>query len=393
MSQRRFPQVDFPRVQGRAFLAGAAGLAVCAGGGFLNPEQFFRSYLLGYLLWIGIALGSLGIVMLHHLTGGGWGFVIRRCLESGARTLPFMAALFLPLLLGLSDIYPWARPAEMSRDALLRHKSAYLNVPFFVIRTGCYFAVWIGLTACITRWSLEQDRTADPRLTRRLQVLSGPGLVAYGLTATFAAIDWAMSLEPHWFSTIYGILFIVGQVLASLAFMIPVALQLADREPLAQVITPARLQDLGNLLLAFVMLWAYIAFSQYLIIWAGNLPEEIPWVLHRTRGGWQWIALGLTVFHFVVPFLLLLSRGTKRDASVLSAVAVGLIVMRLVDLFWLVAPAFHHTGVAIHWMDVVAPVGIGGIWVALFLRQLQGTPLVPIHDPRLRELLERARGT
>jgi hypothetical protein len=393
MSQQRLPRVDFPRLKQRALLAGAAGLAVCAGGGLVNPEQFFRSYLLGYLLWIGVALGSLGIVMLHHLTGGGWGFVVRRCLESGARTLPFMAGLFLPLLFGLPHLYAWARPAEVARDALLQHKSMYLNVPFFTIRTAGYFAIWIGLTALVTRWSFEQDRTADPALTRRLQVLSGPGLAAYGLTATFAAIDWVMSLEPHWFSTIYGVLFIVGQVLASLAFMIPVALQLADREPLAQVISPARLQDLGNLLLAFVMLWAYIAFSQYLIIWAGNLPEEIPWVLHRTHSGWQWIALTLIVFHFVVPFLLLLSRGTKRSVPVLSAVAVGLVGMRLVDLFWLVVPAFHHTGVAIHWMDLMAPVGIGGIWVALFVWQLQGQSLVPVHDPRLRELLEHARGT
>ncbi len=389
MTHRAHPRLD--RIQQRSLIAGGVGLGLCLGGAFLSPEQFFRSYLFAYLFWTGIALGSFAIVMLHHLTGGGWGFVIRRLLEAGTRTLPLMAVLFVPLLFGLPDLYVWARPAEVAGDALLQHKSAYLNVPFFLVRTGIYFAAWISITYFINKWSLEQDRTAEPFLTRRLQFLSGPGLVVYGLTVTFASIDWAMSLEPHWFSTIYGVMFIVGQVLATLALMIPLALLLADREPLSNVVSPAYVLDLGNLLLAFVMFWAYMAFSQYIVIWSGNLPEEISWYLHRTTGGWQWIALFLIIFHFALPFLLLLSRVTKRSIQMLSAVAVALIVIRLVDLFWLVAPTFHHAGVHIHWMDLAAPIGVGGIWMWVFLWQLKGRSLLPLHDPRLPGILGHAR--
>ncbi|MGH7425587.1 MAG: hypothetical protein ACREJP_05415, partial [Candidatus Methylomirabilales bacterium] len=360
-------------------------LMLCLAGAWLNTEQFFRSYLLAYLYWISISLGSFGIVMLHHLTGGGWGFLIRRLLESGTRTLPLMALLFVPLLVGLPHLYLWAQPAAVAADEALRHKSLYLNVPFFTLRTAVYFAAWIGLASVLNRWSLRQDRTAEPHLTRRLQILSGPGLVVYGLTATFASIDWVMSLDPHWFSTIYGMIFIMGQGLTTLAFMITVALILGGRGPLAAAISPARIHDLGNLLLAFVMLWAYLAFSQFLIIWSGNLSEEIPWYLHRGQGGWEWVALFLIVFYFGIPFLLLLSRETKRRARVLVAVAAALVLIRLVDLFWLVAPTFHPAGVRIHWMDLVAPVALGGIWTATFIWYLKGISLVPLHDPRFRE--------
>jgi hypothetical protein len=330
--------------------------------------------------------------MLHHLSGGAWGFVIRRALESGARTLLLMALLFIPLLFGLPELYLWARPEVVAGDALLQHKSPYLNAPFFITRTAVYFLVWIVLAALVTRWSLQQDRTASPSLTRRLQLLSGPGLVLYALTMTFASIDWAMSLEPHWFSTIYGVMFIVGQVLSALALMIPVAGWLAAYEPLAQVVSPTPFHDLGNLLLAFVMLWAYMAFSQYLIIWSGNLPEEIPWYLHRMQGGWQWLGLILLLGHFVVPFCLLLSRRTKRRAWVLSRVAIAVLCMRLVDLFWLVVPAFHPSGLSVHWLDIVAPVGVGGLWVAAGVWQLRGKPLLPLHDPRVESAFARARG-
>ena len=377
------------RIQYRSLIVGLAGLTLCAAGAFLNPEQFFRSYLLAYLFWIGIALGCFAIVMLHHLVGGAWGFVIRRLLESGTRTLPLMAVLFLPLLLGLHDLYHWAHPAEVAGDKILQHKSLYLNIPFFLARAGMYFAVWIAVTYLLNKWSLTQDRTGEAFLTRRLQFLSGPGLVLYVLTVTFASIDWVMSLEPHWFSTIYGIMFVVGQALAALAFVTAVAVLLADREPLSQVISSAHFHDLGNLLLAFVVLWAYVAFSQYLITWSANLAEEITWYLHRTKGGWAWIGLFLILFHFILPFLLLLSRDTKRRTRMLLIVASTVICMRLVDLFWLVMPAFHPAGFSVHWMDLVAPIGVGGIWVAVFVWQLKRGALLPLHDPRLREAFGR----
>jgi hypothetical protein len=341
---------------------------------------------MAYLFWTGIALGCFAIVMLHHMVGGGWGFVIRRLLESGTRTIPLMAVLFLPLFLGLHDLYEWTHSEVVSNDEVLQHKSPYLNVTSFSIRAAAYFAIWMIGAYFLNKWSLEQDRTADRALTRRLQILSGPGLVVYGATVTFASVDWAMSLEPHWFSTIYGIVFMVGQGLATLAFMIIALALLANRKPLSDVVSPQHFHDLGNLMLAFVMLWAYVVFSQFLIIWSGNLPEEIPWYLRRTEGGWQWIAIMLAVFHFALPFVLLLSRGTKRKVRALAMVAVAMIFMRLIDMFWLVAPA-HRTGLSIHWLDVAAPIGIGGIWVAAFVWQLKGKALLPIYDPRLEETL------
>lgn len=380
------PSTDTPnyeQVERRALLLGAVALAVCLAGGLaFSREQFLHAYLTAYLFWAGIALGSLALLMLHHLVGGRWGHVIQRILESAVATLPLLALLFLPILLNLEGLYVWARPGAAETDHLIHHKAPYLNAPFFWARTLLYFAVWITLGGLLRRWSLAQDRTGEARLTRRLQVLSGPGLVLYGLTATFAAVDWVMSIEPHWFSTIYGVIFIVGQGLAALAFAIVVARLLARRRPLSEALAPSQSHDLGNLLLAFVMLWAYIAFSQYLIIWSGNIPEEIVWYVARMTGGWQLLAFALIGLHFLLPFFLLLSRATKRRLPVLFAVAAGILVMRQVDLFWVVSPAFHGKEWGLHWLDLVAPVGLGGIWVAAFVRQLKRNPLLPLQDPR-----------
>ncbi len=372
------------RIQGRSLIVGIVGLVLCLGGAFLRRDQFFQSYLFAYLFWIGIALGCLAIVMLHHVVGGAWGLVIRRLLESGAMTLPLMALLFVPLLLGMRDLYSWAHPEAVAGDEALQHKHLYLNPPFFAIRAAVYFAVWVGMAFFLNKWSLQQDRTADASLARRLQLLSAPGLALYGLTVTFASIDWAMSLEPHWFSTIYGMVFMVGQALTSLAFVIAILGLLAKHTPLSDVLSPTHFHDLGNFLLMFVLLWVYIAFSQYLIIWSGNLTEEIPWYLHRTAGGWGWIALLLILFHFTLPFLLLLSHGIKRSVRTLSLVAVGIVFMHLVDQFWLVVPAFSQGGLRIHWLDMAAPIGVGGIWMAAFVRQLKSRSLLPLHDPRLQ---------
>lgn len=380
------------RLQHRALLAGAGGAALCVLGVWLNPVQFFRSYLLAYLFWLGIALGCLAIVMLHHLVRGAWGAVIQRLLESGSRTLPLMALLFVPLLFGLHDLYSWARPAAVASDELLRHKSPYLNTPFFVLRLVGYFVAWIAVASFLNRWSLQHDRISDwpsgRPLRRRLQMLSGPGLVLYGLSATFAAIDWIMSLEPHWYSTIFGMTFVVGQVLAALAFIIVALALVLDFEPFASVVSQTHIHDLGNLLLAFVMLWAYIAFSQFLIIWSGNLPEEIPWYLHRTQGGWQWIGLLVLVFHFALPFLLLLSRRTKRRMRMLSRVAGGLIGMAFLGLYWLVMPAFHPAKLHVHWLDLVAPMAVGGLWLACFLWHLQRREMLPRHAPHLQRVAD-----
>ena len=373
----------FDGLQQRALWTGMAALGLCLAGAFVGREQFFRSYLVGYLLWLGVALGAMAFLMLHHLAGGRWGFAIRRLLEAAAGTLPLLAILFVPLLFGIKDLYSWARPEVVAGDPYLEHKAAYLNVPFFVARAAIYFGIWILLGTLLNRWSEEQDRTADPGVLRRLQILGAPGLGLYALTVSLAAVDWAMSLEPHWFSTIYGMLFMVGQVLAALAFVTLVAARLVKHGALADVAGAQPFHDLGTLLFAFVMIWAYISFSQFLIIWSGNIPEEIPWYISRMGGGWQAIAVALVVFHFALPFLLLLSRDIKRNPGRLAAVAAVIFALRLLDLFWVIAPAFHGTVLRVHWLDLVAPVGIGGVWLAAFVSILKSRPLVPLHDPRL----------
>lgn len=374
----------------RVFIIAGAALAISLLGLFFDRRQFFRAYLTAYLFMIGFPLGSLAILMLHHLVGGRWGFVTQRLLEAAVRTLPLAALLFLPLIFGMGDLYLWARPQDVAADPILQQKSAYLNMPFFLARTVLYFTVWIGLGHFLCAWSVEQDRSADASLTERLQTISGPGLVLYGLTVTFAAIDWVMSIEPHWYSTVYGLIFMVNDGLAALALMICAAAFLARRGALSQAADSDRFHDLGNLLLAFVMLWAYLGFSQFMIIWVENLREEIPWVLRRTTGGWQVIALLLVACRFAVPFLILLSRTTKRDARLLAAVALLIVVMHWVELHWLVAPAFQSHGFYIHWLDLTALIGIGAVWLALFLWRLEGRSLLPLHDPRFAEEIEKA---
>ncbi len=384
---------EFDGMQRKALMVGLGALALAVLGGLVNRAAFFQAYLLGYVFWAGIAVGCLGLLMLHHLVAGRWGYVIQRFLEAGVRTLPLLALLFVPLLFGLQDLYPWARPEVVATDALLQHKQRYLNGPAFFGRAAFYFLIWIGTGTILTMLSARQDQgIGTGPLTRRLQVVSGPGLVLYGMAVTFAAVDWVMSLEPHWFSSIYGVVFLVGQALLALAFVTRVVVCLANRPPLQGAMGPTQLHDLGNLLLAFVMLWAYIAFSQYLIIWSGNLPEENHWYLHRMAGGWGAVALFLIVFHFVVPFLLLLSRTTKRRAKMLGAVAAGILVARLIDLFWLIAPALHAEGFHLHWLDLVLPIGLGGLWLATFLGLLKRRPLLAERDPRFVGLADAPHG-
>ena len=370
-----------------ALIVGVGALALCAVGVFVDRAAFFRAYLIAYVFVLGIPLGCLGIVMIHHLVGGTWGFAIQRSLEAAIATFPVMVVLFLPLLFGLPDLFLWARP-EAAHDPVLAQKALYLNVPGFIIRAAVYFAVWCVLGFFLGRWSTEQDHQTDAAPVRRMQTLSGPGLVLYGLTVTFSAIDWLMSIEPHWYSTIFGMIFMVSHGLVALAFVTGAAYLLSRREPLTHIIAPWVFQDLGNLMLAFIMLWAYLSFSQFLLIWVENLQHEIPWYLHRMSGGWAVIAIALIVLQFSLPFLLLLSRGVKRNPARLCVVVGIVALMHLIELFWFVTPTFHPNGFYLHWTTVLAPIGVGGVWLAAFLHRLKDRPLLPFGDPRFVAIVE-----
>ena len=376
-------QTGLERFQKSSLVVGLAALALCVAGAFHSPTQFFRSYLLAFVFWIGVALGCSAILMLHHMVGGRWGFALRRLLESGTRTFYLMAVLAAPLLFGLRRLYSWADPEKVKLDPILQYKAPYLNVPFFIIRTVIYFIAWVALAYFLNKWSREQDETANPHLAKRLQNLSGPGMVIYGLTVTFASIDWVMSLEPRWFSTIYGMIFMVTQALAAMSIVTIAVILLSTHEPLSDLVSKRVLNDYGNQLLTFTMHWAYLSFSQYLIIWSGNLQDEIPWYVSRASGGWGWVAMALIVFHFAIPFILLLSRFVTRRTLWLGIVAAIQIVMSVIDIFWLTVPAYERSGPQFHWMDWAAILGIGGVWSWRFTASLKGRPLLPLHDPQM----------
>jgi hypothetical protein len=374
-------------IQRRLLVAGGAGASVSALGLFFNATQFYQSYLMAFMLCLGVTLGCLALGMVHQLSGGAWGVLIRRPIGAATRVLPVMTLLFVPILIGMRHLYPWTNADLVAHDEALQHKHLYLNVPFFIARAVLYFAVWNTLSYLLNAWSLEQDRNPDPRIARRMQQLSAIGLLAYGLTITFASFDWLMSLEPHWFSTIYGVLIMGGQGLSAMAFLIIVLVWLARRPPLDRIAIPGHFHDLGNLMLAFVMLWAYFSFSQYLIIWAGNLPAEIAWYQHRLQTGWRAVGISLMLFHFAAPFVLLLSRAIKRAPDLLVKVAIGVLLVRLLDLFWLIAPEFHQTGIAFSWLDLALPLSMGAIWTGCFIWQLRGRAILPVNDPQFDETL------
>jgi hypothetical protein len=374
-------------VIGVVFLAGTVIAAITEH----NGAQFFRSYLLGYVWWLGITLGCLAVLMMQHLAGGLWGFVIRRPLESAVRLLPLLAVMFVPLIFGIPSLYVWDHAGLYKSPH--SHQAHYLTGPLFILRAVIYFVAWILLAYLLNRWSAAQDASGDPVQRRRMQNFSGPGLVIYALTVTFASIDWLMSLDPQWSSTIYPLILIAGQMLAALAFCAAILFLLVQHKPMSDIVQEKHVHSLGKMMLAFVMLWAYTSYSQLVIIWAGNLPEEISWYLRRLNSGWKYVALALVVFHFAVPFALLLSRDLKRNARRLARVAILLVLVRYLDLlFWIAPnslPGFQN-GMPFQWMDIAVPVGIGGIWMAAFVWALRQRPLLALHDQRFEEVVGHA---
>ena len=390
------PRVD--RMQRGMFLLGAFALILCAFLGLTSPEsaqRAFQSYLFSYIYWFSIPLGCMALLMMHHLTGGWWGYPIRRLLEAGTRTCLVMTVMFIPVLLGINKLYPWTQWAtDKPTDPNLHFKVLYLTRNFFVLRSVIYFAIWLTIVHFLNKWSAEQDATGNTRLASILEAFSAPGLILWGIAVTFSAIDWVMSIEPLWFSTIFGFLFMIVEALVAMAFVIFVLRLLSATEPMKNVVTASQFNDLGNLMLAFVMLWAYMSFSQFLIIWAGNLKDEIPWYITRAFGGWGTLAVFLIVMHFAVPFLLLLQRAVKRRLHVLSIVTGMLVVLTLVDVYWLVVPAFENERKSpqLHLSDLLAVIGIGGIWVGTYIWQLKKMPLLPLHDPRFEGALQHEHG-
>lgn len=365
-------------------------LALCLVGWIFSPRQFFISYLFAELVWVGVALGCMAFLMIHYLTGGKWGWPIRRFFEAAANTFPLLALLFVPIFFGLHQLYPWAMPARVAADEILQHKRPYLSLPFFTARALIVFAIWACLAYLLNKWSHEQDRTRDPAPMKRLRKLSGPGLVIYPLTVTVVFVDWVMSLEANWFSTIFPILICIGQMLSGLAFVILLLAWLGPRTSLSEIIGKENFHHLGSLLLAFTMLWAYMAFSQLLVIWSGDLPHEISWYLHRIAGGWRYVLIFLVLFHFFGPFFLLLSRQMKQTRRALAAIAGAMFVAHVVDVWWMVVPAFYPHGLHVSWMDFTALFGIGGVWIFFFNWNLVRQPLIPMNDPRFAVVAPKA---
>lgn len=380
------------RVRLFGLAAGTAGLLVGVVGLLVSVEQFFQGYLVAFVFWVGLSLGCLALVMVHHLTAGGWGFIGQRHLEAGALTIVLMAVLFVPLLFGLHPLYEWTRAEAVAESPVLQHKKLYLNVPFFIGRAVLYFAFWGALAFFLRRWSVRLAETGTSAYAQRLRRLSAGGLIGHVLLMNFASVDWLMSLEPEWFSSIFGWLIVVSQVLTALAVTAIFLPSLVARNgPLGRLYKTKHLHDYGNLMLAFVILWTYMMFAQFLIMWSGNIPEDIEWYVHRQEAPWGWIAPVLIVFHFVIPFFTLLSRRSKRSRRNLGILAGALLAVHVLYIIWLVWPSLHHVGPHTYWIGAGVFIGIGGLWAAAYAFFLGRRPLLVRRDPRFEEFYEQLK--
>ncbi len=399
------PQIDFmnetiQKIRSKALAVGVLGTGATIAGYFTAaPEQFFQSYLIAFLYVLAFAVGGLGFLMIHHLVAGRWSFVLQRPYEAAARTFPLILVLFIPLLFGMDYLYAWVNPEAHNNhllEELVHAKSMYLNVPDFQLRAGLYFLVWIGLTLLLTHWSRKQDHSQGSieaeAYARKMRMLSGIGLVFFSLAVTFASFDWVMSVEPMWYSTIYGAMFMVGQGLSALCLFAIIAYKLSGDKQYGSVIGSQQYHDIGNMIFAFLILLTYMATGEYIIIWSGNLPEEVEHYILRDHAPWTQLALVLAVLHFFIPFALMLMKSNKRNPKRLVKIAFFLLIMRAVEYFWLIMPTLRQDNPHVHWLDVVAPIGLFGIWFYVFLGSLKSRPFLPQHEPRFAHDLEHAAG-
>ncbi|MBK9162633.1 MAG: hypothetical protein IPM21_01710 [Acidobacteria bacterium] len=393
---------EIKKYQSIALGAGGIAFIAWAIGTYFNVEQGLRSWLLGFIFWSGLGLGSIGVLMLQYLTGGAWGVVVRRIVEAATRTLPVIFLIFLPILFGLSYLYEWTHlPAD---DYAMVHRGWFMTTESWILRSVIYFIIFGVIVYLLNKWSAAQDASKDheeaARWLGRATAFSGPTMVIYVLVVTFATVDWVMMLEPHWFSTIWGFLFVAGWALATFSFAVAMLAFLSDKAPMNRVLDKRHFHDLGKLMLAFTMVWTYFNFSQFLIIWSGNIPEETGYYIFRLDGGWQWVAGGLLLFHFAFPFLILLQQDFKRKAKLLASMAGFILVMRLVDMYFLIGPTprieTHGKGLPLlesfSWMDIVAPIAVGGFWMAFFFYQYAKRPIMPIMDPFLQRAIDHGKG-
>jgi hypothetical protein len=375
--------------QMRSLIVGVVGALILVATGSMWHEVFMRGYLVGFMLWLGLSLGCLALLMLQYVTGGLWGLISRRFLEAAAKCFPLMAILFIPVALAAPHFYPW-----------VDHTTWWLNLPGFYIRAVIYFVIWTGLAYTLSSWDKRYDEGPAPSLSSRMQAISAPGLLLYVFTITFAAVDWVMSLSPGWSSTIYGLLYLAGQGLSAFAFVIILLWLTSKHEPYRSIVTRTQVHDIGKLMMAFTLLWAYFSYSQFLITWSANLPEEIGWYLHRIKGGWAPVAIFIVMFHFFVPFGIMLSQDLKRNLSKLAPLAMFMIFMRVVDLFWYIVPNFNTPSMEqpapfatlqVLIVVVASVLGIGGLWLAFFFFNLRKAPLTPAYDPQMPLLLSMSQ--
>ncbi len=393
------PEIN--RLRTLALGIGGIGLIVWAIGLWFQPEQALRSWLLGFIFWGGIGIGSIGVLILQYLTGGAWGVVIRRIVEAGSRTLPMILLLFIPLALGVTRLYEWTHLPPT--DYVIEHRGWFMTPESWILRSAIYFALFGVIVYLLNKWGGQQDKTDNyedaERFLGKATAFCGPTMVIYALIVTFAVVDWVMMLDPHWFSTMWGLLFVAGWALSCFCFSVTLLAFLSDKAPMNRVLGFRHFHDLGKLMLALVMVWAYFNFSQFLIIWSGNIPEETGWYITRMSGGWGFMGVALVLFHFAFPFLLLLRQDLKRKAKMLAAVAVFILFLRLVDMFYLIGPnpridthGLEQGAFVISWLDFVAPIAVGGIWLWYFFGQLMKRPLVPVMDPFLENAIEHGKG-
>jgi hypothetical protein len=393
---------DVSRWRNMALGIGGVCTLIIVAVALIFPEQreiALRAWLLGFIFACGLGIGGLGILHLQYLTGGAWGVVIRRVVEACSRTIPYLAILFIPIGAGVSILYEWS---HLHDDPVIAHRGWYLTWGGFIARAVVYFAILIIMQYMLNKWSANQDKSADYEESAKwlgaATAFSGPSLIIYVLVVSFATIDWTMTLDPHWFSTIWGFLYVAGWALSAFSFSVIILAYLSDKAPLNRILGKRHFHDIGKLMLALVMVWAYFNFSQFLIIWSGNIPEETVWFLARMKDGWGWVGLILILFHFAFPFIILLSRDLKRDAKWLALMAVFILLMRILDVFYHIAPSPSTTGAhELHFnafwiLYALGPLAVGGIWLSFFFRELASRPLVPIKDPFLENAIEHGRG-